>query len=49
MEELTDIARFLMERKKWWLYPIIIVMLVLGALIVLGESTSLSPFVYSLF
>jgi hypothetical protein len=37
------------ERKKFWLAPIIFVMIVLGALIVFGPGSALAPFVYTLF
>lgn len=48
METLKDIWAFLKARKKWWLAPLIIVLLVLGFLIILG-GTALAPFVYTLF
>jgi len=41
--------QFLKERKKWWLAPILILFLLVGALIMLGQSSALSPFIYSLF
>jgi hypothetical protein len=37
------------ERKKFWLAPIILVMLLLGALIVFAQGSSLAPFIYTLF
>jgi hypothetical protein len=40
---------FLRERKKWWLAPIVLTLLLLGLIIVLGESSALAPFIYSLF
>ncbi len=40
---------YLRIRKKWWLTPIIIMMVLVGLLIVLGQSSVLSPFIYSLF
>ena len=39
---------FLTENKKWWLLPIVVVMLVLGGLVILS-STPLAPFIYTLF
>ncbi len=44
--ELWD---FLKERKKFWLLPIIIFMVLLGSLIVLTEGSAVAPFVYTLF
>ena len=43
-----DLFGFLKETKKWWLFPIVIVVLLLGALIILGSS-AVGPFVYTLF
>jgi len=45
---LAEFWDFLKENKKWWLLPILFVMLALGALVLLG-STSAAPFVYTLF
>jgi hypothetical protein len=49
MDLLKDLWFFLKERKKLWLVPILIVLLVSGILIVAGGSSSLAPFIYSLF
>ena len=49
MEFLKDLWGFMRERKKYWLAPIIIVLLLLGVLVVFGGSSALAPFVYSLF
>jgi len=46
---LTDIWSFMSERKKWWLLPIVIMLILVGILIVIGQSSSLSPFIYALF
>ena len=40
---------FLKERKKWWLLPIVIFLLLLGALIVFTEGSAIAPFIYTLF
>jgi len=40
---------FLMERKKWWLLPIIIMLALLGLLIIFTESSAVAPFIYTLF
>ena len=40
---------FLKERKKWWLIPIVVFLLLLGVLIVLTEGSALAPFIYALF
>jgi len=46
---LKEFWDFLKVRKKWWLTPIIVVMVLLGALIVFSQGSALSPFVYTLF
>jgi hypothetical protein len=49
LDLLSDLWAFMRERKKFWLAPIIIVMLLLGALIVFAQGSSLAPFIYTLF
>ena len=46
---LKDLWAFMKERKKFWLAPIIIVLLLLGALIVLAQGSAVAPFIYTLF
>jgi hypothetical protein len=46
---LKEFWDFLKVRKKWWLTPIVLVMVLLGALIVFSQGSALSPFVYTLF
>lgn len=46
---LKEFWGFLMERKKWWLLPIIIMLVILGLLIIFTESSALAPFIYTLF
>jgi hypothetical protein len=40
---------FLKERKKWWLLPIIVVMVLIGALLVFAQGSALAPFIYTIF
>jgi hypothetical protein len=40
---------FLRQQKKWWLLPLVAVLLLLGALIVLTQGSALAPFIYALF
>lgn len=49
MELLTDLWLYLRERKKFWLAPILIALLILGALLVFSGGSAVSPFIYSLF
>ena len=46
---LFELWDFLKVRKKWWLLPIIIMLVLVGILIIFGQSSSVSPFVYTLF
>ncbi|MDI9339444.1 MAG: DUF5989 family protein [Sediminibacterium sp.] len=49
MDALKDIFKFLIERKKLWLMPLTLVLLILGALLIFGGGSALAPFIYSLF
>ena len=40
---------FLRVRKKWWLLPIIVVMVMVGALLVFAQGSALAPFIYTIF
>jgi Family of unknown function (DUF5989) len=46
---LREFWGFLRTRKKFWLVPILLVMLALGALIVLVQGSAIAPFIYTLF
>ncbi len=46
MKEFWD---FMKVRKKWWLLPIIVLMVLFGALIVFTEGSAIAPFIYALF
>ncbi|MFT6871770.1 MAG: hypothetical protein ACJAVN_000772 [Roseivirga sp.] len=49
MSAIKDLVQFLMQRKKYWLMPIVLVLVFIGFLIVFGGGSALSPFIYSLF
>ncbi len=49
LDLLQDLWAFMKERKKYWLAPIIVMMLLLGSLIVLSEGSAVAPFIYTLF
>ena len=49
LELLRDLWAFLRERKKLWLAPIILMLLLLGMLLVLTQGSALAPFIYTLF
>jgi competence protein ComGC len=48
-EFLTELWAFMKERKKFWLLPIFVVLLLLGTLIVLTQGSAVAPFIYTLF
>ena len=49
MSIVIELWAFLRMRKKFWLLPIITVMLVFGALLVLAQTSAIAPFIYTLF
>ncbi|MGC1392448.1 MAG: DUF5989 family protein [Bacteroidales bacterium] len=49
MEFLKELFRFLKTRKKFWLLPLIIILMLLALLIVITSGTALAPFIYSIF
>jgi hypothetical protein len=46
---VREFFEFLRYRKKWWLTPIVLVLILLGALIVFTEGSALAPFIYAIF
>lgn len=46
---MMEIWEFIKIRRKWWLAPVILSLLILGALIILAETSNLGPFIYTLF
>lgn len=46
---IKEFLQFLREGKKWWIAPIVIFLLILGALLVFAKGSALAPFIYSLF
>lgn len=46
---IGELWEFMRERKKFWLAPIIIMLLLLGGLIILSEGSAVAPFIYTLF
>ena len=49
LDLLKDLWAFMRERKKFWLAPIVVVMVLLGALIVFAQGSVVAPFIYTLF
>jgi hypothetical protein len=46
---IVDMWDFLKQRKKLWLAPIIIIMILLGGLIIFAQGSAIAPFIYTLF
>ncbi|HEY6153803.1 MAG TPA: DUF5989 family protein [Candidatus Udaeobacter sp.] len=46
---IREFFEFLRERKRWWIAPILVFMVLLGVLLIFASSSSLAPFIYSLF
>ena len=49
MSFFTELCEFMRVRKKYWLAPIVLVLLVFGGLIVLVQGSAIAPFIYTLF
>ncbi len=46
---LKEFLVFLIKRKKFWIYPIVIILLIFGSLFVLTQGTVVAPFIYTIF
>lgn len=49
MSFANEFWRFMRTRKKYWLWPIVLVMVALGGLVVLTQGSAIAPFIYTLF
>jgi hypothetical protein len=49
MSVVGDLWSFLRERKKWWLLPVILVLLFFGIIIAMASGSAIAPFIYTLF
>ncbi|MBO6834593.1 MAG: DUF5989 family protein [Alphaproteobacteria bacterium] len=49
MSFLKELWRFMMARKKFWLFPFLLVVLIFGGLIVLAKGSAVAPFIYTIF
>jgi len=49
MNLVIELWAFMNERKKWWLLPVIVVMLLVGLLLVFAQGSALAPFIYTIF
>jgi hypothetical protein len=46
---LAELWHFMRVRKKWWLGPIVVVLLLFGTLIIMTEGSAMAPFIYTIF
>jgi hypothetical protein len=49
MSLLGELWAFMGARKKWWLLPVVLVMLIVGSLLVFAQGSALAPFIYTIF
>jgi len=49
MSLVVELWAFMKERKKWWLLPVIAVLLVVGTLLIFAQGSALAPFIYTIF
>jgi hypothetical protein len=49
MDFILELLRFMWGRKKFWLFPIVLMLLIFGTLIVLAQGSAVAPFIYTLF
>ena len=49
MDFLKDMLQFFMQRKKFWLLPLVLVLLLFGVLVVMTSGSAIAPFIYSVF
>jgi hypothetical protein len=49
MEFVAELWRFMRARKKFWLLPIVLMMVILGGLLILAEGSAIAPFIYTIF
>jgi hypothetical protein len=49
MSFLRELMEFLLARKKYWLIPVVLVMVIFGGLLVLSQGSAVAPFIYTIF
>ncbi|MDX2316813.1 MAG: DUF5989 family protein [Hyphomicrobiaceae bacterium] len=49
MSFLRELMEFLLARKKYWLIPVVLVMVMFGGLLVLSQGSAVAPFIYTIF
>jgi uncharacterized membrane protein HdeD (DUF308 family) len=46
---MKELAVYMTARKKWWLFPVIAVLLIVGGLLILAQGSAIAPFIYTVF
>jgi len=46
---LGELWQFMGAEKKWWLFPVIVLMVLVGALLIFAQTSALAPFIYTVF
>ena len=49
MDFIRELWEFIKFRKKYWLLPIMVMLLLVGSIVIIGEGSSLAPFIYAIF
>ena len=49
IELYKELIEFFIERKKWWLIPTVLFLLLFGSIIIVGQGSSAAPFIYAIF
>jgi hypothetical protein len=49
MSFLRELMEFMLARKKYWLIPIVLLMVLLGGLLVMSQGSAVAPFIYTIF
>mgnify|MGYP001428666298 FL=1 len=49
MSTLRELWKFMRARKKYWLMPIVLILLLIGGLLILAQGSAVAPFIYTLF
>jgi hypothetical protein len=49
MSFLRELTEFMLSRKKYWLIPIVVMMVIFGGLVVLSQGSAVAPFIYTIF
>ena len=49
LEIINEFFRFIISRKKYWLVPIFLILIIFGSIIILSQGSALAPFIYTIF